>query len=152
MFDYVIPLISLLFCFMAFLTTMRFILSREGVYWLLPAIISIILFVQNLDLVIQITEMGLSYDPRTLRNIAPLVIAVLYYISIITFHYALRFKIAENRFRVENRKNRTEALFIEKVEQRKRKTERKKKEDNLGNKSREADIYEDKEWTDLFDD
>ena len=152
MYNYVIPLISLLFCFMAFLTTMRFILSREGIYWLLPAIISLIFLFQNLDLLIQITEMGLPYDPMTPRNIAPLAIAVLYYISIITFHYALRFKIAENRFRVENRKNRSEAVFIEKVEQRKRKTERKRKEDNLGNKSREAEIYDNREWTDLFDD
>lgn len=149
MFYYALPLLSLLLSFMAFLTTLRFILSREGAFWLLPCLISIIMTFQNLDTLISIAEMDAVYDPMNLRNLAPLLIAVLWYMSIVTFHYALRFKIEENRYRSENKKNRMEAQFIEKVEQRRRRTERKIKEDNIANKARIAEIYDD-HWSDLF--
>ena len=87
MLDYIVPLASLLLVFMAFLTTLRFILSREGAFWLLPCLLSIIFIFQDLDTLIAIAELGIEYDPRTMRNIAPLLIAILWYLSIITFHY-----------------------------------------------------------------
>ena len=141
---------------MATLTCLRFILTREGLYWIVPCVLSIILTLENLDSLFLVAESAISPNYRTFRNLAPVLIAFLWYMMIITFHYALRFKIKINRYRNENRKNRAEALFIEKMEKRKRKKEYVLNEKNKLNKAKKPEIYSkvegDANWLDLFDD
>ena len=152
---YIIPLICLLMTVMASLTCLRFILSREGLYWVIPCLISIILTFENMDTLLIAAETSIMPDYRTMRNIAPVLIAFLWYMMIITFHYALRFKIKVNRYRNENRKNREEAEFIEKMERRKRKKEYVLEEKNRKNSAEVPDIYtkeDSDDWSDLFSD
>ena len=152
---YIIPLFCLILTFMATLTCLRFILSREGLYWIIPCIISIILTLENLDTLLLAAETSIMPDYRTMRYIAPVLIAFLWYMMIITFHYALRFKIKVNRFRNENRKNRKEAEFIEKMERRKRRKEYILNEQNKENKAEKPRIYQNNgsdDWSDLFSD
>lgn len=152
---YIIPLICLLMTVMASLTCLRFILSREGLYWVIPCLISIILTFENMDTLLIAAETSIMPDYRTLRGISPVLIAFLWYMMIITFHYALRFKIKVNRYRNENRKNREEAEFIEKMERRKRKKEYVLEEKNRKNSAEVPDIYtkeDSDDWSDLFSD
>lgn len=152
---YIIPLICLLMTVMASLTCLRFILSREGLYWVIPCLISIILTFENMDTLLIAAETSIMPDYRTLRGISPVLIAFLWYMMIITFHYALRFKIKVNRYRNENRKNREEAEFIEKMERRKRKKEYVLEEKNRKNSAEVPDIYtkeDSDDWSNLFSD
>ena len=155
MIAYIIPLICLLMTVMASLTCLRFILSREGLYWVIPCLISLILTFANMDTLLIAAETSIMPDYGTLRGISPVLIAFLWYMMIITFHYALRFKIKVNRYRNENRKNREEAEFIEKMERRKRKKEYVLEEKNRKNSAEVPDIYtkeDSDDWSDLFSD
>ena len=75
MFVYIIPLTALLLSFMALLASMRFIFSRQGLYWLFPAIISLLLFFQNLDTLLLLGEEDITEFAYTFRNFAPFVLA-----------------------------------------------------------------------------
>ena len=152
MIAYIIPLICMILTIMATLTCLRFILTREGIYWIIPCIISIILTLENMDTLLVSAETATMPDYRTMRNIAPVLIAFFWYMMIITFHYALRFKIKVNRYRNENRKK---AEFIEKMERRKRRKEYILEEKNRENKAEKPKLYQEKEeeeWTSLFPD
>ncbi len=152
---YIIPLICLFLTFMATLTCLRFILTREGLYWFIPCLISIILTLEKLDTLLYVVETAEVIDYRTMRNLAPVLIAFLWYVMIIAFHYALRYKIKVNRYRNENRKNRAEAEFIEKMERRNRKKESRKKERIRKNRTEVPHIYDSSSsdaWSDLFAD
>ena len=46
---YIIPIPALMLTFMALLASLRFIFSRQGLYWIFPAIISLLMFFQNLN-------------------------------------------------------------------------------------------------------
>ena len=108
-----------------------------------------------MDTLLISAETATMPDYRTMRNIAPVLIAFFWYMMIITFHYALRFKIKVNRYRNENRKNRKEAEFIEKMERRKRRKEYILEEKNRENKAEKPKLYqenEEEEWTSLFPD
>ena len=131
MFIYIIPITALLLTFMALLASMRFIFSRQGAYWIFPAIISLLLFFQNLETLLFIgsQEAGAA-APVPFR---PLVLALLWYMMIIVFHYALKKNIPENRFDSDARKNRAEAEYLMKVEMRMAKRRRKAKGRQLGN-------------------
>ncbi len=145
-----LPLLSLLFVFLSLLTSMRFILSREGNYWIIPGLISCILFLLNLDTLIRVLE---SPDEvlMSFRSFAPFLISVLWYLMIITFHYALRYKVKENRFLSDGKKNLKEAEYLEKVERRKMKREEKERKIRRTGKSVNAPD-DDGSWSDLFSD
>ncbi len=122
---YIIPLTALLLTFMSLLASMRFIFSRQGLYWLLPALISLLMFFQNLSTLLDLGEANITSFEYTFTNFAPFVIAFLWYMMIVVFHYALKKYIPENRFESESRKNRKEAEYLEKYERRKGRRERK---------------------------
>ena len=130
MFIYIIPITALLLTFMALLASMRFIFSRQGAYWIFPAIISLLLFFQNLETLLVIGSQEAGAAPVPFR---PLVLALLWYMMIIVFHYALKKNIPENRFDSDARKNRAEAEYLMKVEMRRAKRRRKAKGRQLGN-------------------
>ena len=94
-------------------------------------IISLLLFFQNLETLLFIgsQEAGAA-APVPFR---PLVLALLWYMMIIVFHYALKKNIPENRFDSDARKNRAEAEYLMKVEMRMAKRRRKAKGRQLGN-------------------
>lgn len=135
MFVFIIPLTALLLSFMALLASLRFIFSRQGLYWIFPAIISLLLFFQNLDTLLVLEEEGITEFAYTFRNFSPFVLAFLWYMMIVVFHYALKKNVAENRFESEARKNRAEAEYLMKVEMRRKRKIRTAKKEYLENRA-----------------
>ncbi len=133
MFVYIIPITALLLSFMALLASMRFIFSRQGLYWLFPAIISLLLFFQNLDTLLILGEQEITQFAYTFRNFSPFILAFLWYMMIIVFHYALKKNIQSNRFESEARKNRAEAEYLMKVEMRQARRKRNERRKYIGN-------------------
>ena len=123
---YIIPITALMLTFMALLASLRFIFSRQGLYWIFPAIISLLMFFQNLNTLLMLGEAGITSFEYNFTNFAPFILAFLWYMMIVVFQYALKKTIDENRFESDSRKNRKEAEYLEKYEMRKGKRERKK--------------------------
>ena len=123
---YIIPITALLLSFMSLLTSLRFIFSRQGLYWVFPAIISLLMFFQNLTTLLALGEAGITSFEYTFSNFSPFILAFLWYMMIVVFHYALKKTIDENRFESDSKKNRKEAEYLEKYERRKGRRERRK--------------------------
>ena len=132
---YIIPITALLLSFMSLLASLRFIFSRQGLYWVFPAIISTLLFFQNLDTLLILGESGIAVFEYTFRNFSPFILSSLWYMMIVVFHYALKKTVAENRFESDSRKNRAEAEYLMKVEMRKTRKVRKEKVKYIENKA-----------------
>ena len=121
---YIIPITALLLSFMALLASMRFIFSRQGLYWVFPAIISLLMFFQDLAILLSLGEANITTFEYTFANFSPFVMAFLWYMMVVVFHYALKKNAEENRFEIESRRNRKEAEYLEKFEMRKGRRER----------------------------
>ena len=139
---YIIPITALLLSFMSLLASLRFIFSRQGLYWVFPAIISTLLFFQNLDTILILGESGIAVFEYTFRNFSPFILSSLWYMMIVVFHYALKKTVAENRFESDSRKNRAEAEYLMKVEMRKTRKVRKEKVKYIENKAGIPEIPE----------
>ncbi len=139
---YIIPITALLLSFMSLLASLRFIFSRQGLYWVFPAIISTLLFFQNLDTLLILGESGIVVFEYTFRNFSPFILSSLWYMMIVVFHYALKKTVAENRFESDSRKNRAEAEYLMKVEMRKTRKVRKEKVKYIENKAGIPEIPE----------
>lgn len=118
MFVYIIPLTALLLAFMSLIASLRFIFSRQGLYWIFPAVISLILFFQNLSTLLVLGEQAPESFEYTFSNFGPFILAFLWYMMIVVFHYALKKAIPENRFINDSRKNKAEAEYLLKYEMR----------------------------------
>ena len=151
MFSYIIPVAALLLTFLSLLASMRFIFSRQGLFWLLPALISILLSYQNLNTLLAISEAEDGAFSYTLTSFIPFILAFLWYMMIITFHYALKIAIPENKFISDSRKNRNEAIWNEKYEMRANMKERREKEEWSQYKSERPSVpsYREPEEKDL---
>ena len=123
---YIIPITALMLTFMALLASLRFIFSRQGLYWVFPAVISLLMFFQNLTTLLALGEAGITSFEYTFSNFSPFILAFLWYMMIVVFHYALKKTIDENRFESDSKKNRKEAEYLEKYERRKGRRERRK--------------------------
>ena len=139
---YIIPITALLLSFMSLLASLRFIFSRQGLYWVFPAIISTLLFFQNLDTLLILGESGIAVFEYTFRKFSPFILSSLWYMMIVVFHYALKKTVAENRFESDSRKNRAEAEYLMKVEMRKTRKVRKEKVKYIENKAGIPEIPE----------
>ena len=130
---YIIPITALLLTFMSLLASLRFIFSRQGLYWVFPAIISLLLFFQNLERLLVLGEAGITSFEYSFSNFSPFILAFLWYMMIVVFHYALKKTITENRFENDSVKNRAEAEYLEKYEARMRKKSRKQRSEDENN-------------------
>ena len=130
---YIIPITALRLAFMSRLASLRFIFSRQGLYWVFPAMISLILFFQNLQQLLLAGEEEMAGIDLSFPSLSPLILAALWYMMIIVFHYALKKTITENRFENDSIKNRAEAEYLEKYEARIRRKSRKAREEKSGN-------------------
>ena len=116
MIEYVIPLTSLLLTFLSALASLRFIFSRQGFYWILPLLVSLILCTSNLYFLINPAILSASAPFGII--FFPLALALVWYLMIIVFHYALKKDIDRNRYLNDQKKNYEEARFLEKAERR----------------------------------
>lgn len=136
MFEYIFPIAAMLLSFMALLSSIRFILSRNGLFWILPAIISILLCFENLNTLLIVGEHGSSAYEMTFTNTIPVILSFLWYMMVIMFHYAMKLAIPENKYINESKKNKAEATYMERFEKRKSYAIRKNKEDESSNRHR----------------
>ncbi len=112
-----------LLCFLACTACMRFVLSRQGWFWILPLIISAIFLAISIEPLMAILsgmvqgtyQVVISPD-RSVREIVPLIIVLLWYTMIIAFRYALKAVVKENKHAINTRKNLHESRIMEKVE------------------------------------
>lgn len=113
--EYLAPLFSLLLAAMATLACIRFIFSRQGLFWIVPLLVSIILTLAGVT-----SLFGLA-GPLPLLAQSPilsLMLSFFWYLVVISFHYALKKKVYRNSYLNDMRKNLNEARFLEKNERR----------------------------------
>lgn len=150
---YVLPLVALLFNFLALAACLRFLFSRQGLYWLVPVGISLILGwfsgTQLLTLVSSTKTLG---EPNAAVLWVLLVLSIFWYLGVITFHYALKKTIAHNKHLDDTWKNYHEARYLEKVTFRtyRRQARRFRRNNVPGSYVPETGLYP-KDWTDYID-
>ncbi|MDI9454737.1 MAG: hypothetical protein QM442_02640 [Spirochaetota bacterium] len=134
---YVLPLLTLLLNFLAFGSCLRFLFSRQGLYWFIPLLLTLFLIVPN-----ALTLYTVASDPNSfistggILTYQPLGLSLLWYLLIITFHYALKKTIRINRYEADMRKNLHEARYQAKIESRQlADREKSRKERFAGNRS-----------------
>lgn len=123
MFVYIITISATFLTFMAILSSLRFIFSRQGIFWIIPLLISAILFYQNINTLLYFGE-GVTDGRITFLSILPVMLALFWYALIIIFHYTLKLAIPENKYINDSKKNLKEAQYLEKFEIRRNKRER----------------------------
>ena len=122
MFVYIITIFAALLSFMALLSSLRFLFTRQALFWIVPLFISAILLYQNITSVLFYGE---TIENRiTLAVLLPAFLSLFWYALVVIFHYTLKLAIPENKYINDSRKNLKEALYIEKYERRKSKRER----------------------------
>lgn len=126
MFVYIIPATTVLLSFLALLTSTRFLFSRQGLYWIFPVMMSLLFFLNNLSILLALAEADITSFSYSFKNFYPFVMALLWYLMITVFHYALKKHVADNRFENDSRKNRKEAEYLEKYERRRIRRESKR--------------------------
>ena len=113
--EYLAPLFSLLLAAMAALACIRFIFSRQGLFWIVPLFVSIILCLAGVT-----SLFGLARPLPLLAQspILSLMLSFFWYLVVVSFHYALKKKVYRNSYLNDMRKNLNEARFLEKNERR----------------------------------
>lgn len=134
-FEYIFPIAAMLLSFMALLSSIRFIISRQGLYWVLPAIISLLLCFENLNNLLIVGEFGVEAYDITFTNTIPVLLSFLWYMMVIMFHYAMKLAIPENKYLNDSKKNKAEAIYMEKYERRKNLLRRRNKEEDASNRA-----------------
>lgn len=151
MFVYVFPITALLLSFMALLSSVRFLFSRQGGYWILPTLISIVLCFYNLNNLLVIGEAGFANYVPTVISTLPTVLSFLWYIMVIVFHYALKLAIPENKYLNDSIKNKKESVYLEKFESRRNKFKRRNRYESESSKTKVPSVPAYKNGTIDFD-
>lgn len=148
-----------LLCFLSAAACLRFLLSRQGWFWVLPLVISFaFLYISVTPLFLLATGMisgsyrvEISPD-RSVREIIPLIIVLLWYTMIITFRYALKLVVPDNKHLLDTMKNVKEARYMQKIELRKfNKESRKHKKRQVKIERERAGVRYPRKWVTLFD-
>ena len=139
--EYVIPLVALLLTFLSTLSCLRFVFSRQGFFWIIPFVLSVLLTFNNFFILLY-SQMSFFSYPKLVVD-SPVVI---------TFHYALKRGVLRNRVSNDQKKNYQEALFLEKIERREFIKFSKRKKEILENGAYEPKLYRNDECNlTLFD-
>jgi hypothetical protein len=148
-----------LLCFLSATACLRFIFSKQGWFWVLPLAISLAFLYISISPLYRVAS-GLvegSYmveisPDRNVREIVPLVIVVLWYTMIITFRYALKLVVPDNKHLLDTMKNINEAQYMQKIELRKyQKESRKRMRRELRLERETAGVRYPVKWVALFD-
>ena len=111
MINFIVPTLALLLVFLSSLASARYLLTRQGIYWAIPFLISLILLYQNLSTLLKAAEAEGDYI-LTFSNLLPLVLAILWYALIQAFHFALKTEREYNKYVDQSRKTYNEARFV----------------------------------------
>lgn len=116
---YALPLATLLLNFLAFGSCLRFLFSRQGLYWFIPLVLSLFLIVPNAISLYSVASNPQGFlAPGGILAYQSIGLALLWYLIIITFHYALKKTVRVNRYEADMKKNLHEARYQAKIEAR----------------------------------
>lgn len=150
---YLLPLACLLLNFLAFAACLRFLFSRQGLYWIIPLALTAVISIPNaLSLYAVASDSTLAPLRITALGLQPLLLSLLWYAMIVTFHYALKKTIRVNLYTEQVKKNLHEARHLESGERlaRERKGRRAKQRKRYRAKLAERGVYSEA-WLDLYD-
>jgi len=89
---------------------------------------------------------------RSVREIIPLIIVLLWYLMIITFRSALKLVVPDNKHLLDTKKNLNEARYMQRIELRKYyKLARRKRRKEIRIKREHAGTRYPRKWVALFD-
>lgn len=150
MLSYLFPLLSLILSFLATLACLRFLLSRQFFFWVLPLSFSTLLCVVNFCYVFFPSLLSL-FTVESL-SLVLFLISTIWYCIVIYFHYIIKKAIGKNKVQSDSVKNYNEALFLEKIERRRYIKYDKIIRDKEKYSAKEPVIYRKNDnWCDLFD-
>lgn len=118
-----VAVITTFLCFLAIVTCLKFIFSNQRWLWILPFVLSITFFMISIPpLRLNATNfitgsylVEISPD-KSVREIFPLVIVILWYFMILSLHYALKQVVKDNKYLTHKQKNLDESRYIEQKE------------------------------------
>jgi uncharacterized membrane protein len=163
MFTMVMLLVAIsttLLCFLSAAACLRFLFSRQGWFWVLPLVISLAFLYISITPLFQLAtglasgsyRVEISPD-RSVREIVPLIIVLLWYTMIVTFRYALKLVVPDNKHLLDTMKNVKEANYMQKIELRtyhKESARHMKRQIKI--EREQAGIRYPRKWIALFDD
>ena len=127
--NFIVPTLALLLAFLSSIASFRYLITRQGIYWTIPFLISLILFYQNIITLLEATVAEGDFL-ITFNSMLPLVLAILWYALIQAFHFALKTEREYNKYVDQSRKTYNEARFVLLTERRRtRKEQMEKKEE-----------------------
>ena len=151
---YGLPIVCLLLNFLAFTASLRFLFSRQGIYWVVPLIITLFLLWPNAINLYTLASMeGPRVGAYTYMDFQPLLLSLFWYAMIVTFHFALKKTVKVNYNFEQVRKNLHEARYQMKAERITLERKQKRQSSYYANtpaRKPTLDAYSG-EWTDLFD-
>lgn len=116
---YALPLLTVLLNFLAFGSCLRFLFSRQGLYWIIPLVLTAFFIVPNAVELYSVASNPAAFQPGFgVFAYQPIAVAIFWYLIIITFHYALKKTVRVNRYEEDMRKNLYEARYQAKIESR----------------------------------
>jgi hypothetical protein len=114
---YGLALLCLLLNFLAFTACLRFLFSRQGLYWIVPLLVTLFLVWPNAQALYYIASQSdgvkIGY---TLKDFQPVLLSLFWYTMIVTFHFALKKTVTSNYHREQVKKNLHEARYQQKTE------------------------------------
>ena len=129
--NFIVPTLALLLAFLSSIASFRYLITRQGIYWTIPFLISLILFYQNIITLLEATVAEGDFL-ITFNSMLPLVLAILWYALIQAFHFALKTEREYNKYVDQSRKTYNEARFVLLTERRRtRKEQMEKKEEKM---------------------
>ncbi|NLE14579.1 MAG: hypothetical protein GX626_01745 [Spirochaetales bacterium] len=151
---YALPLVCLLLNFLAFAACLRFLFSRQGLYWIVPLLLTLfILWPNALNLYRVASDPGSIPLPYTYSDLQPLLLSLFWYAMIVTFHFALKKTVRINHYEEQVRKNLHEARYqmaVDTLVHQQKERRRKQYYTKQAAAVPSIDAY-DEQWTDLFD-
>ena len=151
---YGLPIVCLLLNFLAFAACLRFIFSRQGLYWVMPLIVTLFLLWPNaLGLYSLASMKNARLLPYTFMDFLPLLLALFWYAMIVTFHFALKKTVKVNHNMEQVRKNLYEARYQMKTERSSLERKQRRQRSYYANTPARKPVLQaySGEWTDLFD-
>ena len=131
--NFIVPTLVLLLAFLSSIASFRYLITRQGIYWTIPFLISLILFYQNIITLLEATVAEGDFL-ITFNSMLPLVLAILWYALIQAFHFALKTEREYNKYVDQSRKTYNEARFVLLTERRRTRKEQMEKKEEKRNK------------------
>ncbi|MDT4762859.1 hypothetical protein [Sphaerochaeta sp. PS] len=151
---YGLPIFCLLLNFLAFAACLRFLFSRQGLYWVIPLIVTVFLLGPNALRLYDIASLGIAKVGRyTYMDFQPLLLSLFWYAMIVTFHFALKKTVKVNYHHEQVRKNLHEARYQLKTERITYERKQHRRKAYYANAPARVPLLQayNSEWTDLFD-